>query len=68
MGGVVPAACLKDLVPGNDDQHAWVPGEPATLCGIEVTVTQSTLSAFPPNHGSSCLSCLGVAWHRFGRI
>jgi hypothetical protein len=49
---------LAGLIPGNYDQHAGVPREAATLCGIEVTTTHTRLPRFPPTLGWSCLICL----------
>lgn len=61
-------AALQGLVPGSRDQHAWVPAEQATLCGIAVTKPPDHLRRFPPTNGWSCLSCLTTAWDRFGRL
>lgn len=61
-------AAIQGLTPHRDDQHAWVPQEAATLCGIAVTNPPAQLRRFPTSTGWSCLSCVNTAWDRFGRL
>jgi hypothetical protein len=58
-------AALKGLIPGSDEQHAWVPEEPSTLCGIPVTDPPPQLRRFSSDTGRSCPTCLEAAWSDF---
>jgi hypothetical protein len=60
-------AALRGLPAGSDEQHAWVPGAAATLCGIEVPDSPPQLRVFPPATGRSCLYCLKLAWQQSHR-
>jgi hypothetical protein len=62
------AAAVVVTEPDAEEQHAWVPGEWATLCGVEVRQTQRVYAKFPPIRGSSCLTCVGLEWFRFKRF
>lgn len=50
-----------------DEKHAWLPGQPTTLCGIEVAATPREYRRLPPPRGSICHACVGLAWQRYGR-
>jgi hypothetical protein len=51
-----------------EEKHAWIPGEQATLCGLETAESRRGYERFPPATGPSCLNCIGIAWNRFGRL
>jgi hypothetical protein len=52
----------------DEDKHAWLPGHPTTLCGIEVSsTTPREYRRFPPARGSTCRDCVALAWQRYGR-
>ena len=59
-------AALTGLVPGSQDQHAWVPAEHTTLCGLAVTVPPAHLRRCPTSTGRPCPTCLRTARDRFG--
>jgi hypothetical protein len=50
-----------------DQDHAWLPEQPTTLCGIAVSATPREYRRFPPSRGSTCRDCVALAWRRFGR-
>jgi hypothetical protein len=58
-------AALNGLIPGSDEQHAWVPETPSTLCGIAVTDPPAQLRRFPSGTRRSCPKCLNEAWRGF---
>jgi hypothetical protein len=53
---------FPSLARDSDHQHAWVPGNLFTLCGIAVDVPpQGQLQGFPPEAGQVCGYCLRIA-------
>jgi hypothetical protein len=52
---------------GDDQKHAWLPGQETTLCGIEVTSLPGEFRRFPPSRGRTCHDCVLLAWKRYGR-